>query len=129
MGKDCNICSYLCWGQINYHGSCCSVEDRDFIIGPHKDVEFFLERLSIKLDRKIEKEMVFINYDEGKDIFPNKSTWQNPKNYPALRLNFDNKNKYCIFYNTSLRFCTVYNIRPDVCSIYKCDFLKENGDI
>ena len=42
MGENCNICSNKCWGSPGYHGSCCSVEDRDYIIGPHHDTDEFI---------------------------------------------------------------------------------------
>ena len=77
MSIICNICSYKCWGIDNYDGSCCSIENRDFIIGPHPDADIFIENLSIKLDREIKKEEVFIEYDEGKKMFPDKKFWLN----------------------------------------------------
>jgi F-type H+-transporting ATPase subunit gamma len=52
-----------------HHGSCCTLEDRDFIIGPHPDAEEFVERLSDKLGREIEYREVFVDYEEGKNLF------------------------------------------------------------
>ena len=88
MSKICDICSNKCWGSPGYHGSCCSIEDRDFIIGPHTDSEEFLTKLNEKFGREFEFDEIFYSYEKGKTIFPNKSTWQNPNSYPALKINF-----------------------------------------
>ena len=125
MGTNCNICSNKCWGVDNYHGSCCSIENRDYIIGPHRDTEDFLSRLESKFCRKITYSEVFIDYEEGKNLFPEKTTWQNPNSYPCLRINFDSPNKSCIFYNNFIRSCSIYDIRPEVCEMYECDFLRD----
>ena len=90
MGTDCNICSNKCYGMPGHHGSCCTLEDRDFIIGPHPDALEFIESLSKKLGRDIEYREVFVDYEEGKTLFPNRSSWQNPHSYPALRVDFYN---------------------------------------
>ena len=62
MGTHCDICSFKCWGQEGYDGSCCQVEDRDYIIGPHDDVEPFLDRLSERFGRKVEFNEIFYTY-------------------------------------------------------------------
>ena len=64
--KGSYICSNKCWGVDNYHGSCCTIEDRDFIMGPHPDADEFIERLSLKLNRNIKKEDVFVEAEEGR---------------------------------------------------------------
>jgi Fe-S-cluster containining protein len=109
-----------------HHGSCCTLEDRDFIIGPHPDAEEFIERLSDKLGREIEYREVFVDYEEGKTLFPNKSTWQNPVSYPAFRVDFYNPRLPCIFYNTKVRACSMYDIRPLTCQEYECEYLIKN---
>ena len=126
MGTNCNICSTKCFGLEGYHGSCCTLEDRDWIIGPHHDTEDFIKKLSSKLGREIQEEEIFINYDEGSKLFPSKSTWQNPESYPALRVDFFNPRLPCIFYNTKIKACTMYDIRPNTCEIYECDYLASN---
>jgi Fe-S-cluster containining protein len=126
MGENCNICSFKCYGVDNYHGSCCSIEDRDWIIGPHPDNKEFLKRLSEKFGREIKYQEVFIDYEEGKNLFPEKNVWQNESAYPALRVNLTNPKIYCIFYNETLRACSVYSIRPETCRNYECDYLKNN---
>ena len=126
MGLDCNICSNKCYGISGHHGSCCTIEDRDFIIGPHYDSYQFVTDLSNKLGREIEYREVFVNYEEGKTLFPNKSTWQNPDSYPALRVDFYNPRLPCIFYNTKVKACTMYDIRPKTCQEYECEYLSNN---
>ena len=85
MADDCNICSTKCFGINDYHGSCCSLEDRDYIIGPHYDTVEFLDRLTKRFGRIIKYSEVFVDWSEGRKMFPDKSVWQNSNNYPALR--------------------------------------------
>ena len=127
MGTNCNICSNKCYGVEGYHGSCCSIEERNYIIGPHHDTEEFIKTLSEKLGREVIKEDVFINYEEGSRLFPNKSSWQNPDSYPAFRVDFYNPKLPCIFYNTKLKFCTIYDVRPKTCRDYECEYLSNNS--
>jgi hypothetical protein len=56
MSKHANICSHNCYGRKDHDGSCCHLEDRDYIIGPHTDPEDFLERLSDRFSRKVKFE-------------------------------------------------------------------------
>ena len=126
MSTNCNICSEKCFGKDGYDGSCCTIEARDYIIGPHKDANQFIQSLSLKLGRAISYESVFIDYEEGKNLFPNKSAWQNPESYPAFRVDLNNPRKPCIFYNTAIKSCTMYDIRPKTCREYQCDYLKSH---
>lgn len=121
---NCNICSNKCYGIDGYAGSCCTIEDRDYIIGPHADTDEFIQRLKEKTGLDINKEDVFIEYEEGKRMFPEKPSWQNPQSYPALRIDLYHPKKPCVFYNTRFKFCTVYDIRPKTCENYECDYLK-----
>ena len=84
------------------------------------------EILSKKLGREIEREEIFVDYEEGKNMFPNKSTWQNQSSYPALRVDFYNPKLPCIFYNTKVRACSIYDIRPKTCQEYECEYLTQN---
>ncbi len=43
MSSACQICSSKCFGVDGYDGSCCKLEERDFIIGPISDSGEFLE--------------------------------------------------------------------------------------
>lgn len=123
--KTSEICSNKCFGIDNYDGSCCSIEDRDFIIGPHNDCDDFINKLTKKFNRKIDKNSVFIYYEEGKQLFPNKINWQNINNYPAFRIDINSSKKNCIFYNTHIKSCSIYDIRPSTCKNYKCNYLIE----
>ena len=115
-------------GIPNNHGGCCTISDRNFIIGPHSDTQEFLERLSEKFGREILYKEVFVDYEEGKSLFPNKSMWQKESNYPALRVNFFQPSLPCIFYNTTIRACSIYDVRPKTCQIYECEYLQKNTD-
>ena len=126
MGTNCDICTNKCYGIEGYHGSCCSIEDRDYIIVPHHDTEEFVKNLSLKFGREVNVDDVFIKYEEGSKLFPNKPTWQNPNSYPAFRLDFHNPKLPCMFYNTTLKFCTIYDVRPQTCRDYECDYLRDN---
>jgi|TARA_R110000744_G_C19124995_1_gene536406 Fe-S-cluster containining protein len=125
MGVDCNICSTKCFGIDNYHGSCCSLEDRDYIIGPHYDSKEFIERLSERFGREIKHNEVFIEWAEGSKMFPDKTVWQNPANFPALRVDENQPRLPCTFYNTKIKACTVHSIRPNTCAAYECDYLAK----
>lgn len=127
MGENCNICSTKCFGKEGYDGSCCTLENRDWIIGPHKDTQEFLIRLSEKFGRKIDYKDVFVDFDEGKELFPNKPTWQARETYPALRVDFNNPRLPCIFYNTSIKACSIYEIRPFICKAFECHYLKSHS--
>jgi len=50
MGTDCNICSNRCMGFPGNHGGCCTVAERDFIIGPHLDAYDFKNFPALRLD-------------------------------------------------------------------------------
>ena len=126
--KGCDICSKKCFGIDGYDGSCCTVEDRDYIIGPHSDAEEFLQKLSDKFGRSFEFDEVFYDYLKGKEVFTDKTNWQKPGSYPALRVDLTNKRKPCIFYNTSIKACSIYDIRPQTCRTYKCQYLEENAE-
>ena len=127
MGTNCNICSNKCYGVDGYHGSCCSIEERNYIIGPHHDTEEFIKNLSEKLGREVNEDEVFIKFEEGIRLFPNKSAWQTPESYPAFRVDFYNPKLPCIFYNTKLKFCTIYDVRPKTCRDYECEYLSNNS--
>jgi Fe-S-cluster containining protein len=126
MGTDCNICSNKCFGIPNHHGSCCTIDDRDYIIGSHSDADEFIKILSKKLGREIEREEIFVDYEEGKNMFPDKSNWQKQSSYPAFRVDFYNPRLPCIFYNTKIKSCSVYDIRPKTCRNYECEYLTNN---
>ena len=127
MNNICDICSNKCVGIENYHGGCCSLDNRNWILGPHNknDISEFLEKLSNKFGRKIKYEEVFIDFEEGSKLFPDKNMWQDPLCYPALRVDMNSERKFCIFYNKENKSCNVYDIRPKICQNYMCSYLKQ----
>ena len=126
MGTNCNICSNKCMGYDGNHGGCCTVAERDFIIGPHLDSNEFLDKLSEKFGREFEFSEVFYSYEVGKSIFPGKQIWQNENSYPAFKLDFFNPKLPCIFYNTKIKACSIYDIRPKTCRDFECEYLTQN---
>ena len=128
MGSNCQICSFKCWGIDNYDGSCCTLENRDWIMGPVLDSDNFLDGLSKRIGRKVEFSEVFYNFSEGSNLFPDRQMWQDPNNFPSFKVDLNSPRKPCIFYNQSIRSCMVYEIRPDTCRNYSCDYLKENTE-
>lgn len=128
MGSNCQICSFKCWGIDNYDGSCCTLENRDWIMGPVLDSDNFLDGLSKKIGRKVEFSEVFYNFSDGSNLFPDRQMWQDPNNFPSFKVDLNSPRKPCIFYNQSIRSCMVYEIRPDTCRNYSCDYLKENTE-
>lgn len=119
-----DICSEKCCGYEDNHGGCCTLADRDWIIGGIEDTDEFLERLSARFGREVQYDEVFVDYEEGKEIYPELGCWTNPYNFPALRVNTEMESRPCIFYSMEVKRCTVYDIRPNTCRNYKCDYLK-----
>jgi Fe-S-cluster containining protein len=91
-------------------------------MGANHDADEFIEKLSEKLGEKVNYNDIFIEYEEGKELFPDKPTWQLESSYPAFRVKLDNKKLPCIFYDTDEKQCTVYDIRPKTCSLYECNY-------
>lgn len=123
MSGHVNTCSHNCFGRKDYDGSCCHLENRDWVIGPHHDTDDFINRLSVHFGRKVNFEEVFYTYEEGSKLFPNKSLWQDERSYPALKVDLQKERKPCIFYNSTIRSCSIYEIRPQTCRKYHCEFL------
>jgi len=124
--KTSDACSFNCCGVNDNHGACCNLDNRDWIMG-NDPIEAlnFLQRLSIKLDRPVNFHEVFYEYEEGSQVFPERSMWQRPESYPALRVDTSQPRNPCIFYNTHLRGCSVYDIRPKTCQDFNCQYLIE----
>jgi Fe-S-cluster containining protein len=117
-------CSSKCMGIEGNSGGCCTMGERDFIIGPIDDADAFVERLSLSTGKTVSRSDVFIEYAEGKDLFPFRANWQNESYYPALRVNMDSPRLPCNFYDESGGQCNVYDVRPNICRTYQCDHLK-----
>jgi Fe-S-cluster containining protein len=117
-----HACQSKCLGHPGNSGGCCKLGPRDWIIGPVRDVEAFLARLSELLGRPALRVEVLIDHEEGRALFPERSTWQNPDHYPALRVRADAPHA-CLFHD-DVRGCTIHPIRPAVCKNYECGWLK-----
>ncbi|UQX09316.1 YkgJ family cysteine cluster protein [Candidatus Mycobacterium methanotrophicum] len=117
-------CSQNCMGVEGNAGGCCTLDDRDFIPGPVRDAETFLIDLRRVLGREVSRHEVFIDFDEGRTLFPDRPSWQLPANYPALRVRPDVEWIPCRFYDKTTNACTVYDIRPAMCRDFLCDHLK-----
>jgi Fe-S-cluster containining protein len=118
-------CGQNCFGYRGHNGGCCTLDDRDWIIGPVRDPDAFLVELGRLLCREASREEVFIDFEEGRALFPERSEWQKPANYPALRVRPDVARIPCRFYESSTGACTVHDIRPAICRNYFCDHLKD----
>lgn len=117
-------CRENCLGFKNNHGGCCTIDNRDYIIGPIHDNHEFLDRVRKKFPGiKIEWRDLFLDFEEGSKLFPDRSMYQNPAAYPALRPEINHKRLPCIFYNSILKCCSVYDIRPDTCKKFYCPYL------
>ena len=64
MGTNCNVCRDKCWGIEGYDGSCCTVENRDWIMGPNNDAHQFIDKLSEKLGEKVNYDDIFIEFEK-----------------------------------------------------------------
>lgn len=119
-----NPCRDSCLGHSNNHGGCCQLDDRDYIIGPIHDSHEFLDRIRKKFPNlKIEWKDIFLNFEEGSRLFPERSMYQKPEAYPALRPDVYHKRLPCLFYNNTLKCCSVYEIRPNTCRSFICPYL------
>jgi Fe-S-cluster containining protein len=119
-----HTCARKCMGLVDNEGGCCTLADRDFILGPVDDVDELLERLGKYWGRPVLRIEVLIDCEEGRELFPGRSTWQNPRNYPALRVRPDNPRFPCMFYDEAGAGCSIYEDRPHMCQKFTCDWLK-----
>lgn len=121
------MCSQKCMGHTGNHGGCCTLDQRDWILGPAQGVEKSLKRLSEHFGRAVPFEEVFVDFEEGKAMFPDRSNWQNPANYPAIRVEKNRRNA-CRFYDYERGGCGIHEARPELCRSYLCGWLKETID-
>jgi Fe-S-cluster containining protein len=118
-----HTCTRNCYGVHGYAASCCKLENRNFIQGPVRDAEEFLAKLSERLGRAVAFDEVFVTFEEGSALFPDKPVWQDPRCYPAIRPTMNAELGYPCPFLTEGHVCGVYEIRPRICQDYKCDRL------
>jgi len=107
------------------HGGCCTISNRDYIIGPIPDAQETLKRVQEQFPGvEITWNDLFMTYDEGSKLFPEKIFWQDKDNYPCMRVNTQDKSFPCVFYNMHLKCCQIHNSKSIVCSTWVCDYLK-----
>lgn len=118
-----HTCLRNCFGQTGKAGSCCTIGTRDYIIGPIHDADNLLQRLSDLWGRHVPYEEVFIDYEEGHRLFPDKPCWQQKVCYPAIRPRPDKEATPCMFLGDD-NLCTIHDIRSDTCRKYHCTHLE-----
>lgn len=100
-----HICANRCMGIRGNYGGCCRIDERDFIMGP------VVEDLGAGL----------IGFEEGSKLFPDRPTWQDPANYPAMRPDVTKPGNPCVYFD---RGCTIYENRPETCRKFTCEALS-----
>jgi Fe-S-cluster containining protein len=124
-----HTCTRNCFGIADYAASCCQLAKRDWIQGPVPDAEEFLLRLATRFGSDMPFDEVFIRFEEGAAMFPERSVWQDPANFPAIRPVVDAAAKYpCPFLGVDDR-CGVYEDRPNLCREYRCEHLQKVLDL
>lgn len=118
-----HTCMRRCFGRVGNAAGCCRIGERDFIIGPVPDVHALLERLQGHLGRAVAFDEVFIGFEEGRAMHPDKPSWQRPECYPALRVRADTGDLRCVFLGDD-DLCTIHTIRSQTCANFFCDHLK-----
>ncbi len=118
-----HTCLRNCMGNAGLAAGCCTVGPRDYIIGPIHDSAALLERLSIHYNRDVPYEEIFIDFEEGSAMFPERSQWQRPECFPALRLADNPDILPCIFLAED-NLCSIHEIRSTTCRSYRCEHLN-----
>jgi len=111
-------------GHASNQAGCCTVGERDYVIGPIRDAEQLLDRLNSTAGRTYTWGEVFIDAEEGAKLFPEKSNWQDESVYPALRIDVTDERLPCKFLGEN-GLCTIHDIRSDTCRNYSCGFLED----
>ena len=119
------ICQNQCRGIDGYSADCCCAGDQDWMLGPVHDADDFLERLRLRFGRLFLTDEVFIGFEEGSQLFPDRERWQKESSFPALRVNIHHPRKACMFFSSVRKGCSVYDIRPEICRKFECDYLKQ----
>ena len=115
-----NYCMEQCQGVKGNNGDCCHIRDKDWIIGKVSDDKELLARVQKEYDKNLTWNDLFIDYEEGSKMFPDKSDWQNKDLYPAMRVRPELEGSPCVFFDNG---CKIHEIKSDVCKNYKCQWL------
>jgi len=115
-----NYCMEQCQGVEGNNGDCCHIRDKDWIIGKVSDDKELLARVQKEYDKNLTWNDLFIDYEEGSKMFPDKSDWQNKDLYPAMRVRPELEGSPCVFFDNG---CKIHEIKSDVCKNYKCQWL------
>ena len=118
-----HTCLRNCFGHRDMAAGCCMVADRDYLIGPIPDADALLARLSETSGRAFAWDEVFLGFEEGRALFPDRPQWQRPECYPAIRVRIDRDEKPCIFLGED-NLCTIHDIRSVTCARYHCAHLQ-----
>lgn len=117
-------CTKNCLGADGNSAGCCKMDQRDYIIGKVHDATEFLQRYRESVDKNATYEEVFIEFEEGKKLFPDRVIWQDPANFPAIRVLMDNERYPCRFLGDN-NLCTVHEIRSQTCRNYTCGHVND----
>lgn len=115
-------CSTNCGGIKDAHGECCNISGKNSIIGPVPDAKEVIERLQVKFPG-INYKDVFIDFEEAKNLFPDKEVCQDPWNFPAYRT----IKGRCIFYKN--KGCSIQQEKSLRCKTYACEYLRKTSSL
>lgn len=83
-----------------------------------------LKLLEERLGKPVSFAEVFIEYEEGRALFPDNSSWQNPAHYPAMRVVPDAIARYsCAFLKSGK--CSIHDIKPRLCASFLCEHVHK----
>lgn len=117
-------CTKNCLGIEDNSAGCCTVGDRNYIIGKVHDAEAFLKRYRETIDEEATYEDIFIDHEEGKSLFPDRPIWQDAENFPAIRVLMENERHACRFLGED-NLCTVHEIRSQTCQNFTCTHVEK----
>ncbi len=117
-------CTKNCLGVYGNSAGCCTMDKRNYIIGKVPDAKAFLKRYRKTVDKNAKYEEVFIEFEEGKKLFPDRPIWQDPENFPAIRVLMDNVRYPCRFLGEN-DLCTVHEIRSQTCRNFTCAHVND----